>query len=205
MQAQNIEITPNKKNLNTREIKHMLFFSDFCVHSRELLGTLKKNNHLGRIQLICIDNRYVKDNITILQVTDTQTMALPPMITRVPTLCILPNYEILQGTKIMDYFAPMSKNIDEARKEINIEPNAFSLESETNGSFGVSSDNFSFWDTATDELSAQGNGGVRQMYTYASASNNGDESEITTPVEEDSNSKITLDLEQIQQQRNNEI
>ena len=205
MQEQNIAITPNKKNLNSRETKHMLFFSDFCVHSRELLGNLKQKNHLSSIELICIDNRYLKDNITIIQLNDTQTMLLPPMITCVPTLCILPNYEILQGTKIMDYFAPMSKNIDEAREEINTEPNAFSLESETNGSFGVSSDNFSFWDTATDELSAQGNGGVRQMYTYASVNNNGSESEIPTPVEEVSNSKMTLDLEQIQQQRNNEI
>lgn len=34
------------------------------------------------------------------------------------------------------------------------------------GSFGVMSDNFSYWDQSPEELAAQGNGGVRQMYNY---------------------------------------
>lgn len=205
MQEPNIAITPNKKNLNTRETKHLLFFSEYCKHSRELLSNLKQKNHLESIELICIDSRYTKDNITYININETNTMALPPMINCVPTLCILPNYEILQGSKIMEYYAPMSKNIEEARETINSEPNAFSLDSETNGSFGVSSDNFSFWDTGSDELAAQGDGGMRQMYTYASVNNFGSENEIHTPAEEASSNKMTMDLDQIQQKRNNEI
>tara|TARA_Y100000992_G_C21124477_1_gene423513 strand:- start:117 stop:734 length:618 start_codon:yes stop_codon:yes gene_type:complete len=205
MQEQNITRLSTKKNLNVKENKNMLFFSNFCIHSKELLGNLKKKNHLDSVQLISVDNRYIKDNITMIQLNETQTMSLPPMITCVPTLCMLPNYEILQGSKIMDYFAPLSENIGEARKEIHSEPNAFSLESETNGSFGVSSDNFSFWDTSTDELSAQGNAGIMQMYTYASVNNQGSGNEIQTPAEEASENKLTMNLEQLQQKRINEI
>lgn len=205
MQETNIAITPNKKNLNSQETKHLLFFSEYCKHSIELLSSLKQKNQLESIELICIDSRYAKDNITYINVSDTKTMTLPPMINCVPTLCILPNYEILQGSKIMEYYTPMSKNIEEAREEINAEPNAFSLGSETNGSFGVSSDNFSFWDTGSDELSAQGDGGMRQMYTYSPANNYGSENEINTPAEEVSSNTTSLDMEQIQQKRNNEI
>ena len=40
----------------------------------------------------------------------------------------------------------------------------FSLDRETIGSYGVSSDSFSFYDSNHEELSASGNGGTRQMY-----------------------------------------
>lgn len=201
----NLSITPNKNNLNKTDPKLLLFFSEYCVHSKELLTSLKQKNLLDDVHLICIDNRFVKENVMHVYMNISQTMALPPMITCVPTLCILPNYEIIKGSKISDYFAPMAKNINEAREEINLEPNSFSLESETNGSFGVSSDNFSFWDTSNDELAAQGNAGGRQMYTYASINDSGHEEQIRTPSEEKSSDKIPINLEQIQQQRNSEI
>jgi saccharopine dehydrogenase-like NADP-dependent oxidoreductase len=46
----------------------------------------------------------------------------------------------------------------------NGEPLAFSLGA---ANFGVASDSFSFWDMSDEELSAKGNGGLRQMYNYA--------------------------------------
>ena len=128
------------------------------------------------------------------------------MITCVPTLCIMPNYEILKGGQIVEYFAPMSKSINDERQKLNMEPNSFSLESETNGSFGVSSDSFSFWDTNHDELSAQGNGGTRQMYTYASIESTNNHSEnIYTPTEDLSEKQEPISLDKIQQERNNEL
>jgi hypothetical protein len=118
----------------------------------------------------------------------------------------MPNYEILKGGQIIDYFTPMNKNIEEERQQLNMEPNAFSLDSETNGSFGVSSDSFSFWDTNSDDLSAQGNGGTRQMYTYASIESTNNHSEqIYTPTEDVSDKPAPVSLDQIQQQRNNEL
>lgn len=202
----NMNMMPNKHNLNKSNVKHLLFFSDLCAHSKELLTTLKQKNIFDKVQLICVDNRYIENNITHIYLNPQQTMPLPPMITCVPTLCIMPNYEILKGGQIMDYFAPMSKSIEDEREKINMEPNAFSLGAETNGSFGVSSDSFSFWDTNSDDLSAQGNGGTRQMYTYASIESTNNHSEnIYTPAEDLSDKPAPVSLDQIQQQRNNEL
>ena len=202
----NMNMMPNKQNLNKKNTKHLLFFSELCKHSQELIGTMKQKNLLDKVQLVCIDNRYIENNVTYIYLNPSQTMPLPPMITCVPTLCIMPNYEILKGGQIMDYFAPMSKNIEDEREQLNMEPNAFSLDSETNGSFGVSSDSFSFWDTNSDDLSAQGNGGIRQMYTYASIeSTNSHSEQIYTPAEQADDKPAPVSLDQIQQQRNNEL
>jgi hypothetical protein len=204
--SKNMNIVPNKQNLNKTNVKHLLFFSDLCNHSKETLAILKQKNLLDKVQLVCIDNRYIENNITHIYLDPQQTMPLPPMITCVPTLCIMPNYEILKGGQILDYFAPMSKSIEDERKHLNTEPNSFSLGSETNGSFGVSSDSFSFWDTNSDDLTAQGNGGTRQMYTYSpiETANNHVE-QIYTPTEDASEQNEPLTMDKIQQQRNNEL
>lgn len=202
----NMNMMPNKQNLNKTNPKHLLFFSELCAHSKEVLANLRQKNFLDKVQLICIDNRYIENNITHIYLNPQQTMPLPPMITCVPTLCIMPNYEILKGGQIVEYFAPMSKSINDERQKLNMEPNSFSLESETNGSFGVSSDSFSFWDTNHDELSAQGNGGTRQMYTYASIESTNNHSEnIYTPTEDLSEKQEPVSLDKIQQERNNEL
>ena len=202
----NMNMMPNKQNLNKTNPKHLLFFSELCAHSKEVLANLRQKNFLDKVQLICIDNRYIENNITHIYLNPRQTMPLPPMITCVPTLCIMPNYEILKGGQIVEYFAPMSKSINDERQKLNMEPNSFSLESETNGSFGVSSDSFSFWDTNHDELSAQGNGGTRQMYTYASIESTNNHSEnIYTPTEDLSDKQEPVSLDKIQQERNNEL
>ena len=200
----NKNLIPNKTNLNVKENKHLLFFSSLCNYSKELIEIMKKNDFIEKVDLICIDQRFIKDNITYISLVNNQIMPLPPMINSVPTLCILPNYEILKGPKqIQNYFKPITENITEERNQINLEPNPFSLENETIGSFGVSSDNFSFWDTNNDELSASGNGGERQMYNYSSINNKS--SEIYTPQEETNNTKLNISLEQLEQQRKNDI
>lgn len=200
----NENLVPSKKNMNVNEIKHLLFYSTFCKYSSELLEHMKKNNFLEKIDLICIDSRFINDNITYISLPNNQSMPLPPMINSVPTLCILPNHEILTGKKILNYFQPISKNIQDERNKINLEPNPFSLDKETIGSYGVSSDNFSFWDCQTEELSACGDGGERQMYNYSSIQNEKD-SQIYTPSEEIKEKKQNMSLEQLQEKRNNEI
>ena len=49
----------------------------------------------------------------------------------------------------------------------NGEPSPFSTSSEFMGSFGVTSDNYSFLDQSSEDLSAKGSGGLRQLYNYA--------------------------------------
>ena len=201
----NQQMIPNKNNLNKETTKHLLFFSNYCNHSKELLGKLNKNNILQSLDIICIDNRFVKNNITYITLTSNQNMPLPPMINSVPTLCILPNHEILKGKQIIEYFNPVSKNIQEEREKINLEPDAFSLCNETTHGYGVSSDSFSFWDTNPEDLSASGNGGMRQMYNHVSIHQDNETGSIYTPNEEIKENKMKMTLEQLQQQRQNEI
>ena len=49
----------------------------------------------------------------------------------------------------------------------------------------------SFYDSNQDELSASGNGGMRQMYNYASIQNNSNNnSSIVTPMDEGREKKL---------------
>lgn len=188
--------------------KHLLYFSNYCKHSTNLLELLQKDGSIDQVELICIDYRFVKDNITYIKLPNNQSMPLPPMINCVPTLCLTPNYEILTGGKILQYFKPISKNIEEERNHINGEPDPYCLEKETIGNYGVSSDNFSFFDSNEDELSASGNGGMRQLYNYVSVNGNENDSNsesIYTPQDLGKEKKISVSLEQLQQQRQNEL
>ena len=84
----------------------------------------------------------------------------------------------------------------------NGEPMAFSLMGGNSG-FGVASDNYSFLDQDHNELSAKGNGGMRQQHHYASLEHNDD---ISTPPDTYSADTIgNISLEQLQTQRNSEI
>tara|TARA_B100000424_G_C22844376_1_gene450486 strand:+ start:221 stop:892 length:672 start_codon:yes stop_codon:yes gene_type:complete len=199
----NKELIPNKNNLNQTTQKHLLYFSHYCKFSKILLNQLNSKDLLNKVELICVDNRFVKENITYIVLPSNQNMPLPPMIQRVPCLCILPNYEILKGNQILHYFLPVSKTLDEEKEKIDLEPNPFSIQLETSGSYGVTSDNFSFWDSDQEQLKASGNAGMKQMYNYVSVNDNTQEN-IYTPQEQESNT-TNLTLEQLQQQRQNEI
>jgi len=85
----------------------------------------------------------------------------------------------------------------------NGEPNSFSLGRESMGGFGVASDNYSFLDQTADELSAKGNGGMRQLYNYATLDL---VDKIETPPDNYSPDKVgSVSLEQLQQKRNLDI
>tara|TARA_A100001015_G_scaffold297209_1_gene378431 strand:- start:163 stop:507 length:345 start_codon:yes stop_codon:yes gene_type:complete len=65
---------------------------------------------------------------------------------------------------IVKYLNPIQKQKQEQATNFQGEPDAFAMQS---GGFGVASDNFSFLDQGFDELSAKGNGGMRQLHNYA--------------------------------------
>uniref|UniRef100_A0A6C0KLF3 Uncharacterized protein n=1 Tax=viral metagenome TaxID=1070528 RepID=A0A6C0KLF3_9ZZZZ len=202
-QPPNEKMTPNKNNLGIVTPKHLLFFSNLCQHSKSLLNEMNTKGMIQKVNLICIDNRIVKNNTTFIVLPNQQEMPLPPMINSVPTLCILPNHEILKGRKIIHYFEPVSKTLQDERSKMNKEPNPFSMNGDTTGSFGVSSDQFSFWDTNAEELSASGNGGTKQMYNYASVYGQ-EQEQIYTPPEQTTTNQ-PMSIEKLQQQRQNEI
>jgi hypothetical protein len=181
--------------------KSLLFFSNFCSHSKNILEKLNKGGLNQKFDYICIDKRFVKNNITYIYNPDGSSFPLPPMINRVPVLLLKPNHELLAGNQILEYIQPQSKTIQEENNKINMEPNAFAFEGDS--CYGVSSDNFSFLDTSVDDLGAKGNGGMRQMYHYSTLDQT--PQSINTPQEGDKQNKLSMSMEQLQQQRNSEI
>ena len=66
-----------------------------------------------------------------------------------------------------------------------------------------STDNFSFLDQDTEELSAQGNGGMRQQHHYANLEL---QNVIETPPDTYTPNKVgEVSIENLQQKRNNDI
>lgn len=127
---------------------------------------LSKTDVQKDIHFICIDKR-VKDanNKTYIILDNGQKIILPENVTKVPALLLLTQgYQVLYGEQIMHHLKPKQQQEVKVATQNNMEPMAFSL---GGGGFGdVVSDQYSFLDQGSDELSAQGNGGVRQMHNY---------------------------------------
>ena len=86
---------------------------------------------------------------------------MPEEIKQVPALLLLNRgNRVIYGNEILEMFKPMLEGIDE---KINGEPLAFS-----NYEMGSTlSDNYSYLDQSSDELSTKGHGGLRQMHSFA--------------------------------------
>jgi len=183
--------------------KHELYYSQYCKYSSSILQELNKAGLQQKFNYICIDKRFVKNNITYIMLPNGQHFPLPPMINRVPILLLKPKFEILSGNQILEYIKPQAKTIKEEKTMLYEEPNPFDLSRDTLRSSGVASDYYSFLDMSPQELTPEGNGGMRQMYSYATVDG---ESVISTPLlEGDKKSKMNYSMEDIEKMRNQEF
>lgn len=183
----------------------IIYYSNHCDKSKAVLTTLSKSRLQDEIHFLCIDKRVRSGPSSWHIVTETgEKVLLPPQVNRVPALLLLnKGHQVLYGDQILQHFQPKDAALNAAATNYNGEPNAFSLGRESMGGFGVASDNFSFLDQSADELSAKGNGGMRQMYNYATIDII---DKIETPPDNYSPDKVgSVSLEQLQQQRNSEI
>lgn len=185
----------------------ILYYSNFCEHSKKLLQSFSKTDLSKDIHFICIDKR-VKDpsGKIYLILENGQKIVMPENVTRVPALLLLnENYKVVYGETITQYFKPRQEVITKQATFNNIEPMAFSL---GGGSFGIASDQFSFLDMDADALAAKGNGGMRQMHNYVDLNYS---DRISAPPENEGEkrgaNKIPgeLTIEQLQQQREQEF
>jgi hypothetical protein len=167
---------------------------------------LSKSQVSKEIHFVCIDNRYKdKDGKMMIALENNQNIVLPPQVTKVPALLLLnQGHRVLFGKEISDHFQPREDDNNMMATSSNGEPLAFSLGSDNIGGFGVMSDSYSFWDQGHEELSAKGQGGLRQMYNYASINFDGS---IETPPDTYTPDKVGTDvtLEKLQQERNTDI
>ena len=184
----------------------ILYYSNFCEHSKKLLQTLSKTQVSKDIHFICIDKR-VKDQTGKIQIVleNGQKLVMPENVTKVPALLLLnQNYQVLYGDNIYNHLKPRQEVVTRQATSNNMEPMAFSL---GGGGFGgIVSDNYSFLDMDHEELNTKGSGGMRQMHNYVPLNH----SDIITTPKDDfdyKKDKLSGDLtvEQLQQQREQEL
>jgi hypothetical protein len=167
---------------------------------------LSKTQVSQEFHFICIDKREKgKDNKTYIILENGQRIVMPENVMKVPALLLLSdNYRVLYGDHIYNYMKPKQEVAVKQATQNNIEPMAFSFGG--GGGCGVASDQFSFLDMDAEDLTAKGNGGMRQMHNYVPLSY---VDTITTPKDDHDykNNKLSGDLtvEKLQQQREQEL
>ena len=183
----------------------IIYYSNNCDRCKSVLTALSKSRVQDDIHFLCIDKRVKSGTGAWHILTETgEKVLLPPQVNRVPALLLLnKGHMVLYGDQILQHFQPKNVALNNEATGFNGEPNAFSLGRESMGGFGVASDNYSFLDQSADELSAKGNGGMRQLYNYATIDV---VDKIETPPDNYSPDKVgSVSLEQLQQKRNLDI
>ena len=189
-----------------RNMSCIIYYSNHCDKSKAVLTALSKSRLQDDIHFLCIDKRVKSSTGAVHIITETgEKVLLPPQVNRVPALLLLnKGHQVLYGEQILQHFQPKNAALNDVATGFNGEPNAFALGRESMGSgFGVASDNYSFLDQSADELSAKGNGGMRQLYNYATIDL---VDKIETPPDTYSPDKVgSVSLEQLQNKRSLEI
>jgi hypothetical protein len=184
----------------------IIYYSNSCDRCKSVLSALSKSQVSNDIHFLCIDRRVKSSTGAVHIITDSgEKVLLPPQVNRVPALLLLnKGHLVLYGDQILQHFQPKNVALNDQATGFNGEPNAFALGRESMGSgFGVASDNYSFLDQSADELSAKGNGGMRQLYNYATIDL---VDKIETPPDTYSPDKVgSVSMEQLQQKRQSEI
>jgi hypothetical protein len=187
----------------------ILYYSNYCEHSKKILQTVAKSEISKGIHFICIDKR-VKDKSgkTFIILENQQQIILPEDVKKVPALLTLNNFEIYYGDDIYFRMKPVEENITRVATNNNMEPSSFSLCGASNGMFGIVSDQYSFLDMDSDSLNAKGDGGLRQMHSYASLMHadtisNSTSSSSSDPKSNKLSTEVTI--EKLQRERDEEF
>jgi len=183
----------------------ILYYSNFCEHSKKLLQTLSKTQASKDLHFICIDKRTQGPDKKIYIVLENgQKIVMPENVTKVPALLLLnQNYQVLYGDNIYNHLKPAQEVITRQATSNNMEPMAFSL-----GGGCIASDQYSFLDMDSDELNTKGNGGMRQMHNYVPLNYS---DTISTPTDEHDYKQSRsaggqeMTIEKLQQIRDQEI
>jgi len=183
----------------------ILYYSNFCEKSKKILQTLAKSNIKEELHYLCIDKR-VKGTTGswYIVLENGEKIIMPPQVNRVPALLLMKQgHQVLYGDQILAHLQPRDTAINMVATNNNGEPSPFSLNDDCIGGYGVASDSFSYWDQSSDDLSAKGNGGMRQLYNYATIDS---DIRIDAPKEDYTPDKIgSVSLENLQQKRNTDI
>ena len=182
-------------------MSYILYYSNYCNNCKTLLQNLAKNYNSEEIHFLCIDKRVKENNNTYLILEKGDKVILPPNINNVPALLLLNHgHRVIFGNEIVEHLSPKNPTNNNTQLNRNFEPEPFGF---NESQYGVNSDQFSFWDLNENDLLTKGNGGMRQMYNYATINT---EDSIETPVDDYSPDKVgEVSLEKLQQERNKDL
>jgi hypothetical protein len=179
-----------------------LYYSNYCDHCKELLMKVSRTKISDDIHFICIDKRVRQnDGSTHIILENGQHLLLPPNVTKVPSVLLLHHgNRVIDGLKeIYNYLNPAEVEMNNNATQQNGEPLAFS----TCEMGSTLSDNYSYLDMSSDELSAKGNGGLRMMHNYTTISDN---QTIATPPDDYEPNKVgDVDMSKLEAERNQDI
>lgn len=184
----------------------ILYYSNYCKHSKRILNFFVKNNLTDKVSFICIDKRKQDPNtgqMFIILENGTQIL-LPPNVHSVPSLLLVKqNYNVILGDRIMEKYQTIVEEKKTVATEGQGEPMGVSLASVANGL--VVSEQYTYYNASDKELSAKGNGGSRQTFHYVKA--NEDPPSIATPPDTYRPDKVAqnVTVESLQEIRNDEI
>ena len=181
----------------------ILYYSNYCKHSKEILDFLIKNDLTKQLNCLCVDKRKVDpvSGQVHIVLENGSTVLLPPNIHSVPTLMLVKDsYRVIMGSAIKSQFQGQVQENNDFATQGNGEPMSFSL-----GSKDVMSESFTMFNATVEELSAKGSGTGRNLYNYVSAT--GNTATIPTPPETYKSEKLSSDItvDSIQQQRNQDM
>lgn len=184
----------------------ILYYSNFCKHSKKTIDFFVKNNLMDQLNFICIDKRKtdpVSGQVYLILENGTQ-IVLPPNIYSVPALLLVKqNYSVVLGNEIVDRYKSQIVSQNQIATQGEGEPIGVSLNGISGGN--VMSEQYTFYDATPQELSAKGTGDRRSLYNYVSA--NGYNPSIKTPPDTYRPDKVSesVTVESLQQTRSNDI
>ena len=185
----------------------ILYYSNYCKHSQEILQFFVKHNLAEKLNFINVDKRRVdkRTGQVYVQLENGKEIMLPPNVHSVPAL-LLPkeNYRVMYGKEIVSRYTQLVENNNMQATRGNGEPVGFSI---NRGIQDIQSEKYTFFQASSDDLSAKGMGGLRPLYNYVSATDDSSQYTINTPPYYYRPNKVTGDvtLDQLQQQRNMEV
>ena len=174
--------------------KPILYYSNYCKYSQGVIDSLAHTKVKDDVHYMNIDNRFMDQNNKIFIRNNQHVIPLPENVDSVPSLWM--NNKVLIGNEIRDFIFERLRNHQDSHDEI--------ISYDFTNMTGVVSDNFSFLDQSAEEMTAKGNGGLRQLYNYATYDFM---EKIDTPPDDFVPNKVSGDvtLDKLIQQRQNEI
>lgn len=195
----------------------LLYYSNYCENCKKLISIMSKEldrSYLSNIHFINIDKRIQNNGNLYALLENGRQFHIPRAIEKVPAVILLnEGNNILFGNSIYQYFGlnlmlNNGQQTAQTRSQISnqTEPEPFTFEGTTSSIIGITSDKYSFLDIPCEDMLAEGNGGLSQLHSYVTLNDydNGN-LRIDAPEDTGDDPKLSLNLNQLQEQRAKEI